>query len=775
MRAGRWQLFILMLFLLTGCAGAAEPSDRQSQGQPAEETAAPVLLADWKREGFALEGQVKEEQSLWIESYVRWEQSGDGPENTFLVPDPVYDGKEVYVLYPYIRSGELDTVGADLEIFDLSSMTGSLRELTPEQLGLPEGEDILGNVVVAADAFGEQELAVMSVGLGLDEAGEIVKNDIGIARLGKEGETERTDLLAAYQAEGILRKNSQVSLGSIYGECIVDGEGNSYIRWGDERNPFRDLYVFDRAGEAVMEYQGSDQEQVGRPMKTQEGELIFPAAGKETGTRLLWLDLQSRQPHVLAELEGESITELFGMQGNELYYGTGDGIVRWNVESGVRTLIFDYSENGMSGLLNQKLLLREEGTPVLLSYGEVNGEREYRFALFSEKPVERADSVRIASLTGGDARVKSCAAVASRRNPNYGYVFQDSAENRDQILAELIAGGGPELLYVSREDMEMLWEKGLLEDLSAFLPQEALARMIPSAVELGTLDAALAGIPSNVEAVSLVVGDRVWEKDSWTWKEFLEKMEQGETLRLLDGGTFHSSANELLILLEYSLEDPFFIDWERRESHFGSEEFVRLLKAMGRYTPEEPADPEALLAGGAPVICTAACSTWWDAASFRGARRAPGLHYVGFPTKKGNGSYLYAKGFLVVRKNISQPKAVSAYLECLLSEEVQEDQGRIASDTLPVVYLPTEEMTEDLETGALRWYGQEVVTFEDGATSVQEVNSLLEKCVPGPRSHEDLMAILGEEVTAYFDGGRTAEETARIIDNRVQLYLDEAQ
>ena len=37
------------------------------------------------------------------------------------------------------------------------------------------------------------------------------------------------------------------------------------------------------------------------------------------------------------------------------------------------------------------------------------------------------------------------------------------------------------------------------------------------------------------------------------------------------------------------------------------------------------------------------------------------------------------------------------------------------------------------------------------------------------------MAILGEEVTAYFDGGRTAEETARIIDNRVQLYLDEAQ
>ena len=37
------------------------------------------------------------------------------------------------------------------------------------------------------------------------------------------------------------------------------------------------------------------------------------------------------------------------------------------------------------------------------------------------------------------------------------------------------------------------------------------------------------------------------------------------------------------------------------------------------------------------------------------------------------------------------------------------------------------------------------------------------------------MAIIQEEAAAYFAGDKDVRETARIIDSRVQVYLDEKQ
>ncbi len=38
--------------------------------------------------------------------------------------------------------------------------------------------------------------------------------------------------------------------------------------------------------------------------------------------------------------------------------------------------------------------------------------------------------------------------------------------------------------------------------------------------------------------------------------------------------------------------------------------------------------------------------------------------------------------------------------------------------------------------------------------------------------NEEIMNIVSEEIEAFFAGDKTAEETAKLIQNRVQLYLD---
>ena len=50
---------------------------------------------------------------------------------------------------------------------------------------------------------------------------------------------------------------------------------------------------------------------------------------------------------------------------------------------------------------------------------------------------------------------------------------------------------------------------------------------------------------------------------------------------------------------------------------------------------------------------------------------------------------------------------------------------------------------------------------------------LIKKCVPYDSRYDKVITIIEEECIPFFYGERTAKETAKIINNRVQLYLDE--
>ena len=53
------------------------------------------------------------------------------------------------------------------------------------------------------------------------------------------------------------------------------------------------------------------------------------------------------------------------------------------------------------------------------------------------------------------------------------------------------------------------------------------------------------------------------------------------------------------------------------------------------------------------------------------------------------------------------------------------------------------------------------------------MKELVSRARPAPGFHEVIEKIILEEAAGYFAGDRGAEETAVLIQNRVQLYLDE--
>ena len=91
--------------------------------------------------------------------------------------------------------------------------------------------------------------------------------------------------------------------------------------------------------------------------------------------------------------------QLYGLKENNLYYENNDGIIRWDVTSGTRKLIFEFKENGVLDVYKKQLVLRSDDTTVLRVYGQINGEFEDWLLVMSDKPVDKNDPVRVVSLT----------------------------------------------------------------------------------------------------------------------------------------------------------------------------------------------------------------------------------------------------------------------------------------------------------------------------------------------------------------------------------------
>ncbi|MCM1091687.1 MAG: hypothetical protein NC413_12650 [Muribaculum sp.] len=69
--------------------------------------------------------------------------------------------------------------------------------------------------------------------------------------------------------------------------------------------------------------------------------------------------------------------------------------------------------------------------------------------------------------------------------------------------------------------------------------------------------------------------------------------------------------------------------------------------------------------------------------------------------------------------------------------------------------------------------GEEIVVPPLDQEQLDELIAYVESVTEIPFEDKNIMVIINEEMGAYFAGQKTAEMTAKLIQNRVQLYLDE--
>lgn len=354
-------------------------------------------------------------------------------------------------------------------------------------------------------------------------------------------------------------------------------------------------------------------------------------------------------------------------------------------------------------------------------------------------------------------------------------------DQRRRIQLEVTNGGGPDILSdtaLQRIDMKPYAEAGTLLDVTDFLTGQG--EFVKNVAEANKLEGRMYGIPYSFSMNTMVTSPLMaTDRENWT-AEYCMQMAQDEGISIfIDapyGWTREESGLYVLNVLGVGMGGiQLFVDEEQGISSFEEPEFIELLEFSKKYSDLEPkASKKGKYASG-EIFCTAVGignfdSFWYCDELFEGEPV-----YIGYPSPQGGQYKITVDSFYI---NAASPHVAGAldFMQYLLEEEQQRrlvtGYGRfpVKQELLKMMWKEAkEEAIKDTayETNGI-YYAARLMTDKEERIFWE----MLEHPIYD-QWQNDIWDIIWEEALPFFYGEKPAEEVAKVIDSRVQMYLDE--
>lgn len=517
---------------------------------------------------------------------------------------------------------------------------------------------------------------------------------------------------------------------------------------------------------------------------------------EEMATRLFWYDRESHSRRAICELT-DNLDALYLDSSQVLYYVGGGSLVRRGLADQTEELLFSMQELPYSYTSIMALMPGGQGELLFCTCEATGGELQV-FTL-SNQERETVEEIRMVYLTedfrGQATEIAVEYSLGHQECPIRAETpAGDEEDFRNKILMELAAGKGPELMWVSLEDLDALSEKGILMDMRELIPEELMEQIFPNIIEAGSVDGTMVALAPQFTVSSFAVSYQVWEKDSWTLQEFLDLVESGDDWRyMVTYPIFGALPMVCLRSIIPNLEETPFLDMEQRKAHFDNEEFIRALELCKKFGAKED-DPRfdhdeswRMLKEGE---CVVQCQNMYE--GFPGfsrwmAENGDSCHFVGTPGSGTSGWIEIHEGFLAVNAKAEHIEGIKEYIALLLNDEnqlhmqacnVRMDVTLDCLEMVPTVPGIDEATGERIQLYEPRMKIDEgsVLMIElkpDKTSYLEEYMDFLENAVINRGWPVQIDKIMVEELQPYFTGDREVEDAVKNLQNRVQLYLDE--
>ena len=379
--------------------------------------------------------------------------------------------------------------------------------------------------------------------------------------------------------------------------------------------------------------------------------------------------------------------------------------------------------------------------------------------------------------------------------------YSDYAVNSyDDALTKLnndmISGNLPDIIILdSSMPIDSYISKGLLADLYEFMDKDETINRedyLENVFKAYEVDGKLYELVPSFN-INTIVGKTslVGENPGWTMDEFISVVEANSDMSVFGDEMTRDWFFTSVINTCYGS----FVNKETGECSFNSDEFVKILEFSNRFPKEYDYDKivyddnywnetESQYKDGRTLLNMYYMANFTSIRELEKGTFGEEITFKGYPGAEGSGSSIAAYTEIAITSKAANPDGAWEFVKYFMSDEYQEEfeweypikisaleKQMEAAKEKPYWIDENGEKVEYDRTAYIA--GQEIKIGENTDEDNQRVLDLIKSATTVSRYDENIYNILEEEAAAYFEGQKSAEEVAEIIQNRVSNYIAE--
>ncbi|MBQ9898692.1 MAG: extracellular solute-binding protein [Ruminococcus sp.] len=556
---------------------------------------------------------------------------------------------------------------------------------------------------------------------------------------------------------------------------------------------------------------------------TSDGKLALSMYGQGSGMELKLVNtdtMQFESDTIDLSDAGDDVNGMFTGFGDQLiYFTTGQGIFGVSADGTVEEKV-NWIDSGMNSYDYSQFAAVGEDEFVMYSYDYNGGNGSFnKLSKIDSSEFENTIVVTIAVLYD-DYELTQAVNDFNNSNTDYrirveNYSKYDDYEYiegqdmpkinntaADQLKKDIIAGKTPDMICCyDRTVMDTLANKGAFTDLYQYMGKDGTIskdELMPNLLEALETDGKLYSIAPSFYLYAYAVKSKYYNKDTWTVSEFIDTFRQlPEGAKVFQWG---NSKDTVLSMLLYGSGD--YVDYRNGTCDFDNEDFINLLKFCNEFPDEEEdinwetateeeitnysREQELAYRNDKAFVYELGLSWLMDYKESKVGRFGEDINIVGYPSKTGNGLFLQASNNLAILEDSPSKEACWRFISTLFTEDYQKDH---CSYNIPMLATVFDQKFEEAmqkpyyedENGKKVEYDDTVYINDEeiivDPLTQEECDFLREKIMSANQITSsystDVYNIVSEEVQAYFNGEKSAEDTAAMIQNRVSILISE--
>ncbi len=376
------------------------------------------------------------------------------------------------------------------------------------------------------------------------------------------------------------------------------------------------------------------------------------------------------------------------------------------------------------------------------------------------------------------------------------YPVLDEYQYRDKLNTELMAGKGPDILYLRPWDYIRTYiEKGILVNLGEMIEKDKgfnIEDYNTHIIGKARYKDELYTMPINYyQFYSFVLNEKLLEEkgisldDNINWKDVYalsKKLNENSKEQIYVLPKIHDEVLFEFIVLQ---DIDYYLDWNKKEAKFNSKEFIEALELIKSIREDNIMHPDLFWLDIMNELNFGDKKDLSNIAIYLGQTHS--YHYiqsfgsfydkfstVSAPKGEYTGNRLYCSDLLAINSNSKHKEEVWEFIKFVLTEELQTIDKRVIQGTFRINNNASKKQIDEFFSHQEKYkqFIEKDKLYFATEEDIEELNRIINN-LNKPQTSEPIYDVIREEINRFLNGEKSAEEVAEQLQNKADIYLHE--